>query len=142
MGTASTDAAAKSFANSTNQTSGDEQVSRIDTNSAGTSSTSNVALTDAGPDFAEFSASDVAGADAAIHTHPTDTTTAVPGKGDIDLPSLHGIPNYISHGTTVIAVEISGGQVRGRVVSGSINSNDKRGLKSTLNQFQRKGKKR
>jgi len=141
VGTASTDAAASDFANSTNQTTGNEQVSRIDTNPDGTSSTSNVPLTDSGPSHAAFKPSEVAGADGVIHTHPTDANTIVPGAGDSAVPEM-GIPNYIAHGTSVIAVEISGGQVRGRVVSGKIGSDDRRGLKSRLNEFQRRGKTR
>ena len=141
VGTASTDAAASDFANSTNQTTGNEQVSRIDTNPDGTSSTSNVPLTDSGPSHAAFKPSEVAGADGVIHTHPTDANTIVPGAGDSAVPEM-GIPNYIAHGTSVIAVEISGGQVRGRVVSGKIGSDDRRGLRSRLNEFQRRGKTR
>ena len=108
----------------------------------GTSSTSNVPLQDTGPSHALFNFSDVAGADAVVHTHPTDVNTAVAGDGDIDLPSLRGIPNYVAHGTTTIAIEISGGQVRARVVSGSLASTDRSALKTQLNSFQKQGKKR
>ena len=108
----------------------------------GTLSTSNVPLQDTGPSHALFNFSDVAGADAVVHTHPTDVNTAVAGDGDIDLPSLRGIPNYVAHGTTTIAIEISGGQVRARVVSGSLASTDRSAFKTQLNGFQKQGKKR
>ncbi|WP_017931466.1 RHS repeat-associated core domain-containing protein [Robiginitomaculum antarcticum] len=142
VGTASTDSAATSFASSTNQKTGNEQVSRIDTNPDGTSTTSNVPLTSSSSSSAAFKPSEVAGADGVVHTHPTNKNTPVPGAGDSQVPEM-GIPNYIAHGSnTVIAVEISGGQVRGRVVSGKLGSTDRKALRSRLNQFQRRGETR
>ena len=142
VGTASTDSAATSFVSSTNQKTGNEQVSRIDTNPDGTSTTSNVPLTSSSSSSAAFKPSEVAGADGVVHTHPTNKNTPVPGAGDSQVPEM-GIPNYIAHGSnTVIAVEISGGQVRGRVVSGKLGSTDRKALRSRLNQFQRRGETR
>jgi len=137
VGTPSTDAAATSFAAATNQTKGNEQVSRIDTQADGTSTTSNVPLTDVGPSHAKFDPAEIAGAVGIVHTHPTKENSIIPGKGDSRVPEL-GIPNYIAHGTSVLAVEISGGQVRARVISGNVK--DKSALRSRLRNFQSKGK--
>ena len=140
VGTANTDTAAGNFAQATNQSSGNEQVHRIDEAPDSSTTTSQVSLLNSSPNSAEFNSSEIAGADAIVHTHPTDSATPVPGDSDWQAPAM-GIPNYVAYGdSVVIAVEISGGQMRARVTTGSLNTQQRRDIRSQLNGFQRQGR--
>lgn len=55
-----------------------------------------------------------------------------------DMPA-QGVANYVAHGKRTVVVEISGGQVRARVVAGSLTAEEKRDLQQRLNEFQSKG---
>lgn len=59
-------------------------------------------------------------------------------KGDWQVPSL-GVPNHVAHGTRSVVVEISGGQVRVRVVSGNISNQERQQIQRQSKQFQRQG---
>ena len=140
VGSSNIDTAAANFAKTTNQSSGNEQAHRIDEAADGSTSMSQIPLLNSTPTSAEFNSSEITGADAIVHTHPTNSATPVPGNSDWQAPAM-GIPNYVAYGdSVVIAVEISGGQIRARVTSGSINTQQKRDVRSQLNRFQRQGR--
>ena len=142
VGSTVTDAAASSFAATTNQTRGDEQVSRIDvaadTTGAQSATVSPVATSESSGARASIPPSEVAGAEAIVHTHPTNGTEITPGNEDWQAPA-RGLPNYIAHGERSVVVEISGGQVRVRVVSGSVSRSERSQIQDQANRFQRQG---
>lgn len=101
-------------------------------------STSAVAATYATPYEARYLASEVEGAEGVVHTHPTSVDAIVPGSGDW-AQAARGIPNYVAHGTRSVVVEISGGQVRVRVISGHLSTQERRDVRSRLREFQVSG---
>jgi hypothetical protein len=142
VGTSVTDTAASNYAATTNQTTGNERANRIDVapdaNGQPTATVTPIATTSATPSSASFPASAIAGAEGAVHTHPTNATEITPGNGDWQVPS-RGVPNYVAHGTRSVVVEISGGQVRVRVVAGNINNSERQQIQRQTNRFQRQG---
>ncbi len=142
IGSPVTDQAASSYASAQNQTTGNEQVARIDTSTAGdgttSPTTSPIATTNATPNSASYPSAAIAGAEATVHTQPTDANGITPGRGDWQ-PTAQGVPNYVAHGTRTIVVEVSGGQVRVRVVQGSITYAERTQIRNALNGFQRLG---
>jgi hypothetical protein len=142
VATSQTDRTATSVAASENQSSGNEKAFRVDAVETvdGTSATyaTPIATTSATPTSARFPAAAIAGAEAMIHTHPTNAAMIVPGGGDWQAPAL-GVPNYAAHGQRAIVVEISGGQVRIRVVAGAVTPAERFQLKNVVNSYQRQG---
>jgi RHS repeat-associated protein len=143
VGTEFTDNAAAVYGQVKNQSSGNEQAARIDVSDHGAATTTDLKVTSATPSSASFPATEIQGAGAMVHTHPTDSAGAVPGgdsgNGDWQAPAL-GVPNYAVHGSkTAFAIEISGGQIRVRVVKGSLSSAEQRVLRQRLNSYQRAG---
>lgn len=142
VGSEATDAAGRSYAYENNQDSGNERVSRIDASNDDSgeisAETSEIELIDSTPYGAEFDFSEIEGSDAIAHTHPKDSTTIVPGAGDIEAPS-RGKPNYIASGRRSGVVEISDGQVRFRMINGKLENHEVSGIQSRLNEFQEVG---
>ena len=92
----------------------------------------------------EFQRSELKGADAFGHSHPetvnasesqtglirgpgTDGANHGPGDGGATLQA--GIPGYITHQGRTLVIEVSGGQARVRVISGSVNRIERRLIK-------------
>lgn len=120
-------------------------MARIDVSKYGAAATTDIKTSEATPSSANFQTSEIEGADAMVHTHPTNETSPVPGgdskSGDWQAPGM-GIANYAVHGSkTVIAVEISGGQIRARIVKGRSSSSESRALRQPLNRYQQAGEK-
>ena len=140
--TAEVDSKIGAFATTANQSSGNEMVVRADAastviglNIVREVSISSVPTFAATPTSAEFAFAEVATATAVGHTHPTDGNTIVPGTGDAGVVN-RGIPNFVMHGQRVVVVEVSGGQFRARVTSGSVTGAERRLIQQRLNQFQ------
>lgn len=100
----------------------------------------------------EFQPSELKGADAFGHSHPENvnaseggvglikgpgTDGANPGPNDGNATLQAGMPNYITHQGRTIVIEVSGGQARVRVVSGKINSIERRHIIRRLRSMQR-----
>lgn len=82
--------------------------------------------------------------EAVVHSHPGNIGVE-PGyesktEGDHVAVESAGVPNYVTKGDTVIAIEKSGGQYRARVVSGSITREEAKLVQKSLDDFQRAGR--
>ncbi len=136
VGSNGTDNSARDWGDQTNQKKGNEQAVRIDKQADASTTRTQIELRNATPHGGDLDPP--TGAAAVAHTHPPDErNTPLPGSGDWQLPS-RGIPNYIVYGNSVVAVvEISGGQVRVRMIEGNLSdlgrSSD---IRSRLNDFQ------
>jgi len=78
------------------------------------------------------------GAHALVHTHSTLFSDILPGPRDWE-PAALGLPNYVMFDERALVVEVSGGQVRARIIAGRLDSRERRLLLAVLSRFQEHG---
>jgi RHS repeat-associated protein len=133
VGSAATDQASSELAGQLNQQSGNEHTYRLDVEATDSGTVViSTRVSDGGPNSASIRPSQLAGAEAVLHTEPTNSNTGVPGLGDIRIPEKTGLANYQAFGTRVNSVEIAGGAAQIRPV----NHTSTNGLLQRARDFQ------
>ena len=136
------------------ESSGGEKGLRVDqTGEKATVSPAGVPGTTSSHNTVKFPSGSLTGAEAFGHSHDKTVSAtpkepmlgtsnpgadgANPGPGDGKATIEAGKPNYIIHDGRVLVIEVSGGQARVRVISGSQNSIERKKTRQSVNDMQR-----